>query len=72
MECTKNLEELLEPDYISVDDKLPEEDGIYECIIHSGSMTVSYYKADKPFLHGKFPKMDWNYVLYWREKNATG
>ncbi len=54
--------------WISVEDRLPEEDGIYDCLWHCGSM--SPYTREEPcwFRKGRFSRRDWNYVTHWKPK----
>lgn len=67
-EYLNRIEQYLADGWISVDDKLPEKDGVYETIIHQGSITIKFSEPTRLlFRRGKFPRMDWNYVIFWKE-----
>jgi len=55
--------------YTHIDDSLPKKDGMYDAIIHSGSISISYIKAKKLFREGAFPRMDWDYVIIWKKED---
>jgi len=58
-----------EQGYTDCEKKLPEKDGRYLCIIKRGSMSVSYSPpTPKLFKRGAFPRMDWDYVILWKEE----
>lgn len=62
------IEKYKKEGWIHIDEELPEKDGIYETIIHQGSISISFSQPTKKlFKNGQFPRMDWNYVIFWRE-----
>ena len=64
----KKIQSFKDDGWIHIDDSLPEEDGAYETIIHQGSMSISFSQPTKKlFRRGSFPRMDWNYVMFWKE-----
>lgn len=64
----KQIKEFKEDGWIHIDDQLPIDDGVYETIIHQGSIQISFsIPTKKLFRNGKFPRMDWNYVIFWRK-----
>ena len=63
----RRLGRLFKKGYNNIDEIIPSKTGKYEVIIHSGSISPSYYKTIRLFNNGRFPRMDWDYVLMWRE-----
>lgn len=67
MKNYKKLEEIKDLFlYISVEKELPMKDGMYDVIMHCGSMSIYFQKAQQFFRKGKFQRHDWNYVIYWK------
>jgi len=66
----KNLCELHPEEYTHIDEALPDEGGVYDCIIRRGSISISYTKRQVLFSRGEFPRMDWDYVIMWKKKET--
>lgn len=63
----KHLDEIEDlKTYISVEENLPDKDGVYDTIMHCGSMSVYFRKTENMFRKGRFQKFDWDYVVYWK------
>jgi hypothetical protein len=54
-------------EWISVDERLPEENGDYLCTWHCGSIAphVMVYIGRYSDKYKRFSNMDWNYVTHW-------
>ena len=69
MEKFKNLEDMDLVGYIDVKERLPSEEKRYQVIVHGGSMSIYYYETKLRFNKKRnvFPRMDWDYVIMWKE-----
>ena len=53
-------------EWISVEDRLPEENGIYETTVMVGSIDPKEILRPTRFHDGRFSKSDWHYVTHWK------
>lgn len=70
MPCDKGMIyiEDTEQGWIKVSDALPKEDGMYNVIMHCGSISPKLKSTFCVFRKGKFPRLDWDYVTHWMPK----
>ena len=58
-------------EWISVDDRLPNETGIYRCKGMIGSMSPKPFECDRLFKAGEYYKRffegDWETITHWKE-----
>ena len=76
----KDLRSKQKPDWTSIDDKLPDKDGIYLCYLQCGAICQAMYDS-KVAAEGQFPFGDWVAVYnsetrdftdsYWEEYDAV-
>ncbi len=66
---TKELPDLIKREgYTHVDISMPETDGGYDVIWHTGSMSPKLKEGESLLRRGQFSRYDWDYVIAWKPK----